>query len=364
MLFVPIIHTDCCSLTAEITQTREGLHMFGLQTNWVRSVVLALFLLLLGGLAYLKLWLYIVAIVLLVAICIVVLIIILLLANLGWYFTKIEQGTTLFINTGDRLRSIWPNVGGYHMSDEEDIEGRHWLTPSTQTLKPEEKEKEELDAFFYGSTMKWFQKWLWKRFGVRFISIFWPHVHVGQFDIRSKRHLTERKESGDPLSKRITESTRVSIDPTRPTMVDNLLFVVPRPVLVEDVELAGDNSRISILVLSVFQQVIPALPVYYLKGDFFSQLDAAVQAAIVDFGASHQVAVYAKGPKKGQFAYDFYPADATGKARFKKLYKIDLDTDKETLEPDVRALAQDCKRREGLCPRATFAELQRESGLS
>jgi len=73
--------------------------------------------------------------------------------------------------------------------------------------------------------------------------------------------------------------------------VDSLLFTVPRPVYLEGVELAGDNSRINLLLLPVFQQVIPVLSVYYLKGDFFTLLDAAVEAMMIDFFSIHLVQV-------------------------------------------------------------------------
>lgn len=236
---------------------------------------------------------------LLVAIAVLALAIILLLSNLGAYFTKIAQGTTIFISAGSSLRDILPNIGGYRMSKDEDLDGRHWLIA-------EAEEEKRLDAFFHNSQKgtKWLQKLLWKKFGVRFISLFWPHTNVHSFDIRKggRRRIEARTEVGAdaPLRSRVIDS------PEKDTVVDSLLFMVPRPVYVEGIELAGDNSRINLLLLPVFRQVIPALPVYYLKGDFFTLLDAAVEAAMVDFFARHRVAVYKDGDKKGQFAADSY----------------------------------------------------------
>jgi len=217
----------------------------------------------------------------LIVIAILVIAIILLLANLGAYFTKIAQGSTVFISVGESLKKIWPNVGGYKMSSAQDLGGRHWLIP-------EKDEKERMRAFFYSSLpgTVWFQKWLWGTFGVKFISWFWPHVNVHRFDIRKggRRRIEARADVGPDAFLR----SRV-IDSPEPTIVDSLLFIVPRPVYLEGVEIAGDNSRINLLLLPVYRQVIPSLPVYYLKGDFFTLLDAAIEATVVDFFASYRV---------------------------------------------------------------------------
>ena len=250
---------------------------------------------------------------LLAAIALATFIVILLLGNLGAFFTRIEQGTTVFINTGKSLRSIWPNIGGFHLSKMDDLDGRHWLIR-------EGKETNREEAFFHNALngTAWFQKWLWKRFGIRFISIFWPHVHVHSFNIRSRKRLLERADmkEGEPLKKRVTDSPNKNLD------VSSLLFLVPRPVYLEGIELPGDNSRINLLFLPIYRQVIPALPVYYLQGDFFTQLDAAIEAAVVDFFASHRIAVYKDDGKKGQFAGDFWPRpnDKKEKGRFTKKY--------------------------------------------
>jgi len=218
---------------------------------------------------------------LLAAIPILAIVIILLLANLDAYFMKIALGTTVFIDAGDRLKEVIPNIGGYKMSKTDDLDGRHWVVP--------EKDEKEREKSFFHNYLKgtlWFQKWLWKKFGVRFISWFWPQVHIHKFDVRKggRRRVEARNEitPDAPLRSRVVDS------PER-TMVNSLLFLLPRPVYLEGVELAGDNSRINLLLLPVFRQVIPSLPVYYLKGDFFTLLDAAVEAMMVDFFATYRV---------------------------------------------------------------------------
>ncbi|MDP2655343.1 MAG: hypothetical protein Q8P17_02150 [bacterium] len=242
---------------------------------------------------------FFIGVVLLVVIAVLVIAVILLLSNLGAYFTKIAQGTTAFITAGESLLEILPNIGGYRMSEAIDLEGQRWLVPA--------KDKDEQIAALFRDSMPgtvWFQKLLWKKFGVKFISLFWPHTRIHEFDIRKggRRRIEARNEVGAdaPLRSRVIDS------PVKETVVDSLLFLAPRPVYMEGVELAGDNSKINLLLLPVFRQVIPSLPVFNLKGDFFTLLDAAVEASVVDFFAKHRVAIYKSGDKKGQLAGDSY----------------------------------------------------------
>lgn len=261
---------------------------------------------------------------LLAVIAVLAIVIILLLANLGAYFTKIALGTTILISKADTLKAIWPNVGGYRMSQADDIDGRRWLIPDS------DKESEIADIFHNSLPgTVWFQKWLWKAFGVKFISVVWPHTHVLKLDLREggRRRIQARTElaTNAPLRSRIKDSEEE-------TIVDSLLFITPRPVYVEGVELAGDNSKINLLLLPVFRQVIPSLPAYYLKGDFYNLLDAAVEAGVVNFFANHRVAVHRKKDDRGneeagkedeRFVSDFYspPQDSSEKKEYEERYE-------------------------------------------
>lgn len=225
---------------------------------------------------------------LLAVVTLLTLAIILMLANLGAYFMKISQGSTAFIDAGDSLKEILPNIGGYGISQDNDPNGRKWLIP--EKYISEKDRSEEKGGIFHDSIYGtvWFQKWLWERFGVKFISVFWPHIHVHKFDLREggRRRLRPqgKVDVGAPLRSRVMDSEG-------DTHVSSLLFLTPRPVFVEGVELGGDNSKVNLLLLPVFQQVIPSLPVYYLRGDFYTLLDAAIEAAVVDFFANHQVEI-------------------------------------------------------------------------
>lgn len=228
---------------------------------------------------------------LLIAIGILVVIIILLLTSLGAYFVEPLKGATTFIDAGETLQAIWPNIGGYKMSKHVDDEGRHWLIPLTHNEESPEGKREWRESFFHGSSSitLWFQIWLWEKTGVRFLSLFYPQVHVHSFNIRSKLRLLEgaNLKSEMTLKDRVVESQEPDGSKSS-TIVTSLLFVVPRPVLIKGIYLPGDNTVINLLVHVYYQQVIPVLPVYYLKGDFFSLLDAAVESVIFNSFAEYR----------------------------------------------------------------------------
>lgn len=236
-----------------------------------------------------------------------------------WHAVKIPTGNTVFVTVGSKLHGIWPNVGGHHISSEEDPEGRHWLVKTREKPDPERnhsdyqhREKHAKrrieESLFHGSFFAgrfwrarslpwvliggWYYLFLWRWFGIRttLVLLLYPNNQIHPFDIKSRLRLLEghRVSERAPLRERVVESGG-------DTEVHSLLFTVPRPILVEGVELGGDNARVNILILAFFQQVIPALPVFYLKGDFFTLLDTAVEAGLTNFGANHRVAIDANG---------------------------------------------------------------------
>src|SRR3989344_2345120 len=214
------------------------------------------------------------------------LVLIMVVANAQWQFTRIEKGNTAFIVKGDDLKSMLPNVDGYRVSKEKDLEGRRWLVKVNVNKTPEEQRKEMREAFNrqlqFGT--KWLQWILWNRLGIRFVSWFYPQIKVHKIHISMNR-LMEARGVGGGEDKSENLQSRIESDEGD---VDSLRFLVPRPSVVKGVELAGDNAKLDILVLAVFQTVIPALPVFYYKGKFMSLLDAEISAGIIDFCATYK----------------------------------------------------------------------------
>ncbi|MFP4539474.1 MAG: hypothetical protein ACLFNN_00875 [Candidatus Paceibacterota bacterium] len=268
------------------------------------------------------LWISLVAMVLILVIVVLVLATISVMAKEDWFFTQITQGKIKFINRGDAKEAVWPNVGGYGMSIKEDPNGRHWLIPI-------EDEDTLMNSFFYPTkpgTLKFkLDQLLWDKLKIRFISILWFQVYVHKFEVERLRlkGATKKKldiaetnikgknteglegKSTEDLQNRIQESPNESL-------VDSLLFLIPRPILVTGVELGGDGTRISILCHPVYQVVIPTVPIYYYRAKFFTLLDSAFSAALTNFFADHRVAVYTKKgaedlkAEEGELAHEVY----------------------------------------------------------
>ncbi|MFP4616591.1 MAG: hypothetical protein ACLFNR_00305 [Candidatus Paceibacterota bacterium] len=264
-------------------------------------------------------WIIALSVILVFVIAVLVLVTISVLAKEDWYFTQVERGKIKFINRGDSVEAVWPNIGGYRMSDEEDPDGRHWLVTSKD-------DKDWLKAFLHPLRGPRFnlEKLLWTKLGVRFISILWPQVYVHKFEVerlRLKGATKKKLDNEETNVKGITvdlegKSTmdlqnRIQESPNEP-LVDSLLFLIPRPILVTGVELGGDGSRVSILCHPVYQVVIPTIPIYYYRAKFFPLLDSAFSAALTNFFADHRVAVYTKKgaedlkAEEGELAHEVY----------------------------------------------------------
>jgi len=140
---------------------------------------------------------------------------------------------------------------------------------------------------------KWFQWIIWDNLGIRFVSWIYPIIKVHKIHISMNRLREDKKKEDEEniSSPSVAKKGEEEDVPLRNRIesdegdVDSLRFIIPRPMVVEGVELAGDNSRIDLLALSIFKVVIPSLPVFYHKGKFMPLLDAAVSAGIVDFFA-------------------------------------------------------------------------------
>ena len=182
------------------------------------------------------------------------------------FFTKIPESHIVTVVKGKDLQRIIPNVGGYRMSNEVDLNGRHWLVPRG----PDETDKTG-------------QSLLERYFGITLISWLWPAVHIKQAHI-SMNKIRPRVDGSPEAS--VQDMIQVGEGD-----IDALRFVIPRPVLVARVEMPGDNSQVSFVILATVQTVIPAIPIFHFNGKFMPLLDARLVAGMIDFFSTEQVPV-------------------------------------------------------------------------
>jgi hypothetical protein len=244
--------------------------------------------------------------VLILAVFVLVSAIVFLLVDLGWYFAKPRQGHIIFIDVGESQQAIVPNLNGFGLSHMNgtpirDPDGRLWLVPEEDgetataiTLKC---------AGLVSAPNRILRTILWNQLGAWFIGWTWPFVaKIHQFDIRSRQTLVPASEGKKSLGARI-ESSKDPKGGKASTVVESLRFIVPRPILLKGIALPGENAMVNLLILVTYRCVIPTVPVYDLNGDFFAPLDGAVESAVVDFMATHRVAVH---KKTDRFAHDTY----------------------------------------------------------
>lgn len=222
------------------------------------------------------------------------------LANRRIIFAVPEQDNITYIVAGQKLKAVWANIEGYMLTEDKDLSGRQWLVRT-------ESKKEWLDAFFRDASpaTAWLQKLLWNWQGIRYISLFFWNVQVHTFKVDRKR-LGEgvKAIAGQTTQSRPCLKDRVEQSPKSEQDVDSLLFMVPRPIYMEGLELPGDNAKINLLFLAVFQTVIPTIPVFHFKGEFFSLLDASMESVVIDFLAKHRVEAE---KETGKFLADTHP---------------------------------------------------------
>lgn len=214
---------------------------------------------------------------------------VLLFARLGIFFVNVPRGNVMAITAGETLREIVPNAGNFKLSKNGDVDGHRWLVP-VKEQDPKKNEKERLDALFRRAQWgtRWLQRILW-RWGVYVIPFIWPYTRPHKIDLGKdgRKMLRSRSEAGEGalLRARVVNSPASE----ESTVVDSLRFAAPRPIYIEGLELPGDNSKINVLLLVTFRLVVPVVPIYDLKGEFFPLLDGAVEGAMVDFTSTHTV---------------------------------------------------------------------------
>ncbi|MBI2475967.1 MAG: hypothetical protein HYV67_01880 [Candidatus Taylorbacteria bacterium] len=124
----------------------------------------------------------------------------------------------------------------------------------------------------------WWKKvrqYLRHRWGFFWVSAFYPQTHIHKFQVVKSRLRRNVEHGQTPIEEMI------EVDAT-PAEVDNLLWRFPRAVLIGDIEFA-DRLTASLVAMSNFQVVMPNIPVFIYKADFFPQIESLVRSTVIDY---------------------------------------------------------------------------------
>ncbi len=206
----------------------------------------------------------------------------------------VREATMEFVMAGERCVRILENVKGWYYDRREfvDVAAKTPLTYTTKVgelLVPAERNPD--------GSIKTPAKWvlkdvavpvkeaillgdpnhkpstLWKvrrqhlrnKWGFFWVSAFYPQRHIHKFNVVKSRLRRNVEHGQTPIEDMIETDATLS-------EVDNLLWRFPRAVLVGGIEFA-DRLTASLVVLSNFQVIMPNVPVFIYKADFFPQIE-------------------------------------------------------------------------------------------
>lgn len=168
--------------------------------------------------------------------------------------TNIQTGTYKFGVAGESLFRIYDKLSGEESIDQE----THYITDNKSN-----QNRRHIT-------------WLEKRFGIVWVSIFWPVKKIYRFPISAEK-LQRYDETGKelPLREQVREGTVRE--------VDHLRRFVNHPIIVKDIELGADRWKTDALVMTLLEYVGPRKVVFDHNGKISPIVDAAVGAEVNDF---------------------------------------------------------------------------------
>lgn len=199
--------------------------------------------------------------------------------------THVPEGEIVLIGAGQKdpeLKKILCNVEGYRVVGEKIVK----IEEGGET-----KDKGKFAAPLPEPTGWWppktllqrFEVHLWKRFGIRWVSFFFPMVSVIRFTISK-----DKLQSQSAIDEDVPLKQWVSYNSGE---VSSLHWRFVRPTYVPGVELPGDGAQINILVYATYQVVNPVNLVLLYKGKFATHIDASIQSVINNFCQSYMTEV-------------------------------------------------------------------------
>lgn len=201
----------------------------------------------------------------------------------GWYYDQRE-----FIEKKDpagvivtRTPLTYPTkVGKFTVTEIKNPDGTLKVAPNTWYL--EDKSITVKEAILLGdpdhkpdTLWKAVRQWLRHRWGFFWVGITYPQTHIHKFQVIKSRLRRDLEQKQGPITEMI------EVDST-PAEVDHLLWRFPRAILVGGIEFA-DRLTANLVVLSNFQVVMPNIPVFIYKADFFPQIESLVRSTVIDY---------------------------------------------------------------------------------
>ncbi len=172
-------------------------------------------------------------------------------------FTTVPEGEIKFIVEGDMLKHILVNIPGHYIKGE-GLEAKVKKGESSQT---EFMSLPSWLAKMFGMNAK-------KRMPIYYVGIDYPKTRVLVYEYVWEKLLKEEK--GNKIEH-------------RDEPVNSLYWRYPYPVEAKEVELKG-NFKVDVTVVATVEIIRPYIPIFVLKGKWFSPLTAAIQGAITSYG--------------------------------------------------------------------------------
>jgi len=122
------------------------------------------------------------------------------------------------------------------------------------------------------SPKKGLASYIRKRWGLFWVSLFWPIRHIHYFPLIKARLAKGPQKEGGTLTDLIETEKE-------PIKVSNLRWKFPRPIYVKEAE-ASDLLKVSLVLYVNFQVVEPTKPVLTYGGSFFTELESTVSSLV------------------------------------------------------------------------------------
>lgn len=187
-------------------------------------------------------------------------------AKTNRWATFVETGGMKFIVRGGTLYKVLANIPGFVYDKDKEV------LCDLNEIKDKEKKK-EIEKKQRGG---WLASWLQDRFGIFWVSFFYPLIKVHDFNIvadKLKEEIEGQRQL--PLRERIQSEIR--------NAKGYLRHRFAHPIIIPGVELGKDRWKVDLILVVDIRVVNPTIVVFDYKGTVMRQVDAAIASAAIDY---------------------------------------------------------------------------------